>query len=111
MKIYEGNSKAWNFLIIRLTYISFGFPRKCNEYSHEASKALLDIYDVSDKKQESLNEVTNIWNNFSTGYTIQYLDIWFNELFSLNLKFNKIKAKYEKGVYFMKAHVFDFPTE
>ena len=106
MKIYEGNSKAWNFLTIRLTYIPFGLARKCNENSHEACKALVEKYDVSDDKQESLNEVTNRWNNYSIKDTSQDPDIWLNEQFNSDLKFNKIKAKYEKYGYYMKAHVF-----
>ena len=92
LKIYEGNGKAWNFLIIRLTYISFRIPRTCNENSHEACKALIDIYDVSYEKQEILNEVTNIWSNCSIGDTSKDPDIWFNERFNLNLKFNKIRV-------------------
>ena len=62
---------------------------------------------MSDDKQESLNKVTNIWNNFSIRDTSQDTDIWFNERFNFNLKFNKIKAKYEKDGDYMKSHVFD----
>ena len=53
-------------------------------------------YEVSDEKQESLNEVTNRWNNCKIKDTILDPYIWFNELYNLNLKFKKIKAKYEK---------------
>ena len=49
-----------------------------------------------DEKQESLNEVTNRWNKCSIDDTSQDPDIWFNELYNLNLKFNNITAKYEK---------------
>ena len=28
--------------------------------------------------------------------TSKYTDIWFNEIFNLNLKFNNIKEKYDK---------------
>ena len=38
-------------------------------------------------------------------------DIWFNELFDLNLKFKNIKAKYEKYEDDLKAHVFDVLPE
>ena len=31
MKIYEGNSKAWDILIVSLTDIPFGLVRKCDE--------------------------------------------------------------------------------
>ena len=50
-------------------------------------------YEVPDEKLEILNEVTNIWNNFSIKDIIQDPDIWFNELYNLDLKFNKIKKK------------------
>ena len=51
---------------------------------------------MSDKKQESLNEVTNRWNNLNIKDTGIYPYILFNGLYNLNLKFKKIKAKYEK---------------
>ena len=44
MKIYEGNSKAWDFLFVSLTDIPFGIVRKCDENSHDAQKALIDKY-------------------------------------------------------------------
>ena len=68
--------------------------RQCDEISHEAWKALIDKYEVLDENQESLNEITNRWNNFGIKETSQNPDIWFNEIFSLNLKFNHIKSKY-----------------
>ena len=63
MKIYEENSKAWYLLIIRLTYRPFGLVRQCDENAHDAWKALIDQYEISDAKQEILNEVTNRWKN------------------------------------------------
>ena len=48
MKIYEGNSKAWDFLIIGLTDIPFGLVRHCDENSHESWKDLIDKYEASD---------------------------------------------------------------
>ena len=59
MKIYEGKSKSWYFLIISLTYIPFCLVRECDNNAHDECKALIDKYEVSDEKQESLNEVTN----------------------------------------------------
>ena len=38
MKIYEGKSKACNFLIISLTDIPFDMVRHCDENSHDAWK-------------------------------------------------------------------------
>ena len=59
MNIYEGNSKAWDFFIIGLIDIPFGLVRQCDENSHEYCNDLIDKYEVSDEKQESLNGVTN----------------------------------------------------
>ena len=38
MKIYEGKSKAWGFLIISLTDIPFGLVRQCDENVYDAWK-------------------------------------------------------------------------
>ena len=111
MKIYEGNSKAWDFLIISLTYIPLGVVRQCDENAHDAWKALIYKYEVSDEKRESFNEVTNMWNNCKIKDTGLDLDIWFNELYYLNLKFNNIKAKYEKDEDKLKSRVFDVLPE
>ena len=106
MKIYEGNSKAWDFLIISLTDIPFWLVRQCDENAHDTWKDLIDKYEVSDEKQESLNEVTKRWENCKIKDTSLDPDIWFNELYNINLKFNNIKAKYEKYEEKLKAHVF-----
>ena len=95
LNIYEGNSNASYFLIIVRIDISFVLVRQCDEDAHEAWKALIEKYEVSDEKQEILNEVTTRWNNFWIKVTSQDPDIWFDELLNLNLKFNNIKAKYE----------------
>ena len=74
----------------------FGLARYCDENSHEAQKALVDNYEASYEKQESLNEVTTSWKNFRIKDTSQNNDICFNELYNLSFKFKKIKEKYEK---------------
>ena len=111
MKIYVGNSKVWYLLIIFLTDTTFGLVRQCDENAHEAWKALIDKYEVSDEKQESLNEVTNRWNNCSIKDLIQDPDIWFNELYNLKLNFKKIKARYEKYEDELKAYISDVLSE
>ena len=55
--------------------------------------ALIDKYEVSEEKQESVNKFTNRWNTCKIKDTSQDPDIWFNELYNLNLKFNKINLK------------------
>ena len=42
MKIYEGNSKAWDFLIISLTGIPFGMVMEFDDNAHDACKVLID---------------------------------------------------------------------
>ena len=89
VKIYEGNFKAWNFLIIGLKEAIFG-------------------YEVSNENKEILNEVTKRLNNCSIKEKSQDPNIWFNRLFNLILKFKKIKARYEKDRDDQKAHVLMF---
>ena len=78
MNIYEGNSKAWDVIIISLTDIPSGLVRQYDENSHVSWKALIDKYEVSDENQESLNEVKNRWNNCRIKDISQDPDIWFN---------------------------------
>ena len=111
MKIYEGNSKAWDLLIISLSDINFGLVRQWNEYAHEAWKALIGKYEVSDEKQEILNEVTNRWNNLRMKEKSQDTDIWYTELFNWNLKFKKTNEKNERDGDDLNAHVFDILPE
>ena len=103
MKIYEGNSKAWDFLIVSLTDIPFGIVRKCDENSHDALKSLINKYEVSDEKQDILNELTNKWNICKIRDTSPDPEIWCNELYTLNLRVKKIKENYEKDEYELKA--------
>ena len=58
-----------------------------------------------------MNEVTNRWNNFSVKDTSQYPDIWFNELFNLNLKFKRIQSNYEKDEDELKAQFIEVVPE
>ena len=51
--------------------------------------------------------MANRWNNCGIKDTSQDPDIWFNEIFNLNLKFKKFKGKYDKYEDDMKAHIFD----
>ena len=55
----------------------------------------IDIQTVSDEKQDSLSEVTNRWNKCKINNTILEPDVYFIEIYSLNLKFKRMKAKYE----------------
>ena len=52
---------------------------------------LIDKYEVSEEKQESLNEITSRCNAYMIKEANQNHDICFNEVYNLNFKFNKIK--------------------
>ena len=82
LKIYERNSKDYGLPIISLVDIPFVLVRHYNDNSHEAWKALMEKYDVSDEKQESLNDVTNKWNACRINDTSQEPDMRFDELFN-----------------------------
>ena len=85
--------------------------RQCDENSHDVWKSLIDKYEVSDEKKESLNWTKNRWNNCKIKDTSIYPDIWFNELYNLNLNFKNIKVKYKKYEDKLNAHVLDFLPE
>ena len=85
--------------------------KQYDKNAHYAWKALIHRYEVSNENQDTLNEVTNRWNNCSIKDTSQDTDIWFNDLFNLNLKFKKIKAGYEKYEDEHKEHFFDVLPE
>ena len=95
IKIYEENSKAWDFLIISLIEIPSELVRQCDDNSHESCKDLINKHELPYEKQEILNEATNIWNNCIINETSQDPDIQFNGLYNLILRFKNIKAKYE----------------
>ena len=57
----------------------------------ESCMELIDKYEVSEEKQEILNEITSRWNTYRIKEANQNPDIWFNEVYDLNFKFNKIK--------------------
>ena len=58
-----------------------------------------------------MNDVTNRWNNFRIKDASKDTYIWFNDLFNLNLKLKKIKAKCEKYEDDIKSHVFEALTK
>ena len=105
MKIHEGNSKEWDFLIISLIEIPSGLVRQCDDNSDVFWKAFISNYEVSHEKQQSLNVVTKQVEQLQYKDTSQDPDIVFNGLYNLNLKFKKIKAKY-KNMNTNLSHMF-----
>ena len=51
----------------------------------------IDKYKVSEVKQEILNGVTNRWNTCRIKDKFQDLDICFNKIYNIKLKFKKVK--------------------
>ena len=58
-----------------------------------------------------MNEVTNRCNNCKIKDTSLDPYIWFNDLYNLNIKLKKIKAKYEKDDDEIKAHIINVLPE
>ena len=77
--------RAWDFLIVGLTDIPFGsVGGGVIENAHDAWKDLIDKYEVSDEKRESLNEVRNWWNNCKIEDTgLVDPDIWFQTRYTI----------------------------
>ena len=55
--------------------------------------------------------MTNRWNNWKIKDTSLDPDIWFDDIYNLNLNFKNIKAKYEKYEDELKSHDFDVLPE
>ena len=73
--------------------------------AHLAWKILLNKFEVSEQKQESLTDVTMEWAACKLLSTKMDPDNWFSELYHINQKFRKIKPEYEKDEDSIKAHV------
>ena len=59
----------------KLDMRTFGLVRQYDENAHDARKSLIDKYGVSDKRQESLNQMTTRWYNCNIKDTILDPDI------------------------------------
>ena len=108
----KGNADAWDQLVLSLSGTPFDLILEADENAHKAWKLLLNKYEVSDEKQESLTDVTKEWNSAKLESVRVDPDDWFSTLFRINKKFGKIKKEYEKDEDTMKAHVLvDLPDE
>ena len=74
------------------------------EPSHRV-EILLKKYKLSDKKSESLNDVTMKWHGCKSEGVCNDLDNWFSELYRINQKFKKFNILYKKDDASMKVHV------
>ena len=57
---------------------TFGLVRQCDKHAHDVWKYLIEKYEVSDEKQESLNEAKKRRKNCNIKDTSLDPDIWFN---------------------------------
>ena len=77
----KGNADAWDQLVLSLSGTPFDLILEANENAHEAWKLLLNKYEVSDEKQESLTDVTKEWNSAKLESVRIDPDDWFSKLF------------------------------
>ena len=104
-KYADGNAHAWDQLVLSLTGAPFNLILEAKEDAHKAWKILLNKYEVSNEKQESLTDVTIEWGACTLDGIRTDPDMWFSELFRINEKFEKIKVEYKKDEDSIKAHV------
>ena len=101
----QGNADAWDHLVLSLTGVQFDLIQEANENAFRAWNILLNKYEVSDEKAESLTDVTMEWHQCKLEGTEEDPDSWFSRLYRINQKFKKINVLYEKDSECMKAHV------
>ena len=104
-KYEDGNADAWDQLVLSLTGAPFNLIMEAKEDAHKAWKILLNKYEVSNEKQESLTDVTIERGACTLDGTRTDPDLWFSELFRINSKFDRIKKEYKKDEDSIKAHV------
>ena len=101
----EKYNDAWNQLVISLTGTPFTHIMDCEGDPFKAWTKLVEKYEASSTKSESLSDVVKEWNECKLGSVLEDPDDWFGKLFILNQKFKEIKPEYEKDADMMKAHV------
>ena len=87
----NGNADAWDQLVLSLSGTPFDLIQEADENAYEAWRLLLNKYEVSGEKQETLTDVTEEWNNAKLDSVQTDPDDWFSLLFRINAKFGKIK--------------------
>ena len=101
----EKYNDVWDQLVISLTGTPFTHIMDCMGDPYKAWTKLVEKYEASSTKSESLSDVVKEWNECKLGSVLEDPDDWFGKLFVLNQKFKEIKAEYEKDADMMKAHV------
>ena len=101
----EKYNDAWDQLVISLTGTPFTHIMDCEGDPYRAWMKLVEKYEASSTKSESLSDVVKEWNECKLGSALEDPDDWFGKLFVLNQKFKEIKPEYEKDQDMMKAHI------
>ena len=96
---------AWDQLVISLSGTPFSHIMDCEGDPHKAWMKLVEKYEASSTKAESLSDVVKEWNECKLESALEDPDDWFAKLFVLNQKFKGIKVEYGKDEAMMKAHV------
>jgi len=58
VKYEDGNADTWDQLVLSLTGAPFNLIMEAKEDAHKAWNILLNKYEVSNEKQESLTDIT-----------------------------------------------------
>ena len=101
----EKYNDAWDQLVISLSGTPFSHIMDCQGDPYKAWMKLVEKYEASSTKAESLSDVVKEWNECKLGSLLEDPDDWFAKLFVLNQKFKEIKVEYGKDEAMMKAHV------
>ena len=96
---------SWDQLVISLSGIPFLHIMDCDRDPYKAWTKLVEKYEDSSTKSESLSNIVKEWNECKLGLALEYPDNWFAKLFVLNQKFKEIKVEYRKDEAMMKAHI------
>ena len=87
---------TWDQLVISLTGTPFSHIMDCEGDPYRAWMKLVEKYEASSTKAESLSDVVKEWNECKLGLSLEDPDDWFAKLFVLNQKFKEIKVEYGK---------------
>ena len=101
----EKYNDAWDQIVISLTDTPSKHVMDCDGDPYKAWMKLVEKYEASSSKTESLVDVVKNWNECKLTSILVDPDDWFENLYILNHKFKEIEAEYEKDEATLKANV------
>ena len=105
----KGNADVWDQLVLSLP--TFTLIMEADGDARVAWNILLNKFEVSEQKQESLTDVMMEWAACRLINTKIDPDNWFSQLYYINQKFKKIKPEYEKDQDSIKVHMNQMTTK